>query len=77
MFLSCLFLLPHSGTHSDHPNTSNEHQLMTVWFETRLLFITFFSSYCVMKWHIKDVSETEDWLVDYGITKRHYSSPRG
>lgn len=77
MFLSCLFPLPNSGTRSDHPNSSNEHQLTTVWFETRLLFITIFCSCCFMKWHSKDSSETEDWLVNYGITKRHYYSPRG
>ena len=41
MFLSCLFPLPHSGTRSDHPNTSNEQKLTTAWFETKLLFVTF------------------------------------
>jgi hypothetical protein len=36
---------------------------MTVRFETRLLCITFFCSCCVMKWHRKDSSGTEDSLV--------------
>jgi hypothetical protein len=43
IFIFCLFPLPHSGTRSDHPNTSNEHQMMTVWFETWLLFFFFFA----------------------------------